>query len=437
VDLFKIFFDDEILDKIVYWTNERAVHNKQSEWTKLDKRELLNFLGLYVLMGQVKLPTQRHYWSTDNLYCQKYFRRVMVRNRFEAILKNLCFYNFKETDLNGRLFRVKGILEKIVQNIQSTVVPEENLSIDEELIKFKGRLIFRQYIANKSAKYGIKIFSLCSADGFVHNMEIYGGKGTVDPDDDGFAASIVKKLMTKYLDQGYTLYMDNYYNSVQLAKFLYNHKTYCAGTLRKNLKLNPKHILNEKLKLGESIVAENGPIKIVKWKDKREVLMITTKHSCEFEEGANRRGVLKTKPDVIFEYNKYMAGVDRLDQMLSYYTNERRTKKWYLKVFFHLLEVSLWNAFLMKKKYLKLGGTFLEFRDDFVKNATFKMTLTESNSHYPEMVEKYVRCRQCTKNGKRGSTKMVCDSCRDDQNNLIGLCPGCFKQYHIDKRNSF
>ncbi len=90
----------------------------------------------------------------------------------------------------------------------------------------------------------------------------------------------------------------------------------------------------------------------VKWKDKREVSLLTNIHDA-FTIVKKRRsksgvgGYEETvKPTAIEEYNKYMSGVDRLDQILSYYSFNRRTNKWWRKGFFCLLDIGIYNSFV-------------------------------------------------------------------------------------------
>ena len=45
---------------------------------------------------------------------------------------------------------------------------------------------------------------------------------------------IVMNLLGDLVDKGYTLYMDNYYNSVELCGELLRRKTHTVGMLRKN-----------------------------------------------------------------------------------------------------------------------------------------------------------------------------------------------------------
>lgn len=61
----------------------------------------------------------------------------------------------------------------------------------------------------------------------------------------------------------------------------------------------------------------------------------------------NKRGDKKKKPLPIIKYNDYMSGVDRQDQLLSYYPCERKTLRWYKKVGIHILQQLLLNSYLL------------------------------------------------------------------------------------------
>jgi len=50
------------------------------------------------------------------------------------------------------------------------------------------------------------------------------------------------------------------------------------------------------------------------------------------------------KPYVVVQYNKYMKGVGRVDQYLSFYSVQRKTLKWSKNVVLYLLNCALFNA---------------------------------------------------------------------------------------------
>ena len=62
---------------------------------------------------------------------------------------------------------------------QAVYTPERQLAINETLIKFKGKVHFRQCIPIKPGRFGIKAFTLAeSSSGYVLNSKIYTGKET-------------------------------------------------------------------------------------------------------------------------------------------------------------------------------------------------------------------------------------------------------------------
>ena len=151
---------------------------------------------------------------------------------------------------NDRLSKIRMIIEHFNKTMLELITPEKNLSIDESMMLWRGRLIFRQYIKNKPHKYGIKFYELCTHDGLVLSAEIYGGQGFSDVNNLGQTAAIVLKLMEPYLEKRHHVFTDNYYNSVSLTEFLSSKGTYITGTLRKDRKRNPRKVISTKLKKG-------------------------------------------------------------------------------------------------------------------------------------------------------------------------------------------
>ena len=53
------------------------------------------------------------------------------------------------------------------------------------------------------------------------------------------------------------------------------------------------------------------------------------------------------KPYAVVQCNKFMEGIDKADQYLSYYSFLRKTVKWWEKVVLHLLNCSLFDVFFV------------------------------------------------------------------------------------------
>ena len=80
--------------------------------------------------------------------------------------------------------------------------------------------------------------------------------------------------------------------------------------------------------------------------------LISTLHRAECgTEKKKRKGETMTKQEVIQDYNKFMRGVNRANQILHYYTCFGKTAKWTKKCAFFLLYVAAQNSFVLFKKY--------------------------------------------------------------------------------------
>ena len=68
--------------------------------------------------------------------------------------------------------------------------------------------------------------------------------------------------------------------------------------------------MKTKLKKGETIWRSNDDVSVCKWKDKRDVHMISNAHVPQMVEVTNRNGKWKIKPNLVRDYNFSMSGVD-------------------------------------------------------------------------------------------------------------------------------
>jgi hypothetical protein len=120
-----------------------------------------------------------------------------------------------------------------------------------------------------------------------------------------------------------------------------------VGTVMLNRKEMPKQAFSAKLEKGEKISCQRDHLLAIKW-DTCHVLFVTNVHEDEFVEAPLSRGAHnKIKPTTVLDYSKYKAGVDRSDQMLSYYLFARKMVKWWKKVFFHLFDLAIVSSHIL------------------------------------------------------------------------------------------
>lgn len=265
------------------------------------------------------------YCSVDEVDSTPHFNKTMSRNRFQIIWRFLHYNDNTQQDFTDKMYKVWPVLDHVVKRFKELYQPGQNICIDEGKMQWRGRLGFRVYNPQKPVKYGIKLYILCdSATGYCFNLQLYVREPKTLPD-------IVFDLLDRLTGHGYTLHMDNFYNSVALCESLLKAQTNVCGTLRTN-RGEPnkiKQVTKAELRVGSKIVQHNQKVMVVAWQDKHLVKMVTTCHqdrmqTVEVWQKGQCTKVIESKPECIVAYNSYMNGVDKLDQNIAYYPFVRR-----------------------------------------------------------------------------------------------------------------
>ena len=139
-------------------------------------------------------------------------------------------------------------------------------------------------------------------------------------------------------------------------------------------------------------------------------------------------------PVQIHQYNKLMGGVDLVDGIRGKAKRTLMTKRWTLKVFHYLLEISIFNVFTLQKKSGKDVGTYTQFKSRLCSQLIDSRTpQTRTEGHYPRRSDTSRDCAYCSSricSSKRVRSSIYCSKCG------VFLCiDPCFEQYHenIDK----
>ena len=292
--------------------------------------EMKAFFGLNIAMGVVKLPEARMYWQQKWLTNVPSFGQVMSRNRFFQILR----YLHVSDDLNvhtagqpnyDKLHKIRPILLLLFAKFESAYDLHQNISIDECMIPWRGRLSFRQFIANKPTRFGIKVWVLADSETkYIFRQQIYIGKNPGERPEVGLAARVVKNLCEGLDNKGHHLYTDNFYTSVDLYQFLFEKQIYACGTIKPRSKHFPKEIVYESTKglvRGSSRWQMCGPLLAVAWIDNKPVYFLSTINPPEFSQRAKKeKRVVRRRgageggatgdvacPPLLGDYNKYMG----------------------------------------------------------------------------------------------------------------------------------
>ena len=275
---------------------------------------------------------------------------------------------------------------------------------------------------------------------------------------------VVLTLLQGLEHKGHHVYMDNYYSSPTLCKKLKENGFGACGTVRVDRQKMPeewkqgrsgKKRQENMISKGEvrSVDLEDGLVAL-QWKDKRLVTMISTIHDNEMISKRRRTRRVDDgteeilKPKMIDEYNTYMGGVDKSDQLLSYYGFNHRTIKWWKRAAFHLLDLAIVNAYILYRqsqqdKYLTHEQFRLKLAKQLLLTSGIDTTMNPGSSlsqrrtslppqarlterHFPSKLPKQLDCCVCSdRKKKRKCTSYCCEKCD------VALCVvPCFELYH-------
>ena len=73
----------------------------------------------------------------------------------------------RDIDNTDALYKVRPLIDLLRECFRKVYYPGMELSVDESLVLYKGQLKFKQYIRTKRARFGIKLYELCTSTGIT------------------------------------------------------------------------------------------------------------------------------------------------------------------------------------------------------------------------------------------------------------------------------
>uniref|UniRef100_A0A673JYK2 PiggyBac transposable element-derived protein domain-containing protein n=1 Tax=Sinocyclocheilus rhinocerous TaxID=307959 RepID=A0A673JYK2_9TELE len=342
VEYFRSLLKKTLMKEIVEQSNIYASQYNINKPLNLNYDELEQFIGICFHMSVHSLPGTRMYWArSTRVDC---VADVMSLHRWEAIKRFLHFANNEEQVPAGepgydKLFKVRPLLSSLQSSFQS-IPMSENLSADEQIVPFKGKSLLKQYNPRKPKRWGYKILVLADDKGIVHNFNCY--TGPVYPVDGfpdiGASGNVMLQLATVIPRN----------MSHKLSTVIQSRLAGCTFMEDKQMKVKGRGTFEEK-----QTSDDNVTVRAVKWFDNRSVILLSTFAAANpttmVERWDKKRNevVAVTCPNIVTVYNKSMGGVDLLDSLI---------KKWYLRIVFHMLDLTAVQAWLLYRRDCRALG---------------------------------------------------------------------------------
>lgn len=448
LDVFLKLFPKSMMMWISSCTNERLVkhgEDRNIEIPPTDYHEIMIIIGCYLTMSYNRLPYMSMYWSRKKSLGNEAIKEAISRNRFLLVSSKLYCNHPAKPDDHGKTYYMEELVDCLKYTFQKSRSNATYQSIDETMCKCKARTSLKQYMPLKPVKKGIKIWSRCDAcSGYVYDFNIYTGQ-EVNIQEGTLGERVVTKLCNTINEpkKDVAIIVDRFFMSVELVKKLPHA---LVGTCMKNRKKVPD--MPEKMVRGQSkALSTSDGIICFKWQDTKEVLLMSNCHKNDISTADRRQkdGTLKTFdcPQAIVFYNEYMGGVDKSDQYSTYYDIDRKSNKWWKRVFHRLLQMAVSNSWILFQELNEKKSPLIDFLIPLSehllgvgKNGTVNHRMPGAGrppkhkkfmyaiGHQPLYRGTRRRCTFCASKKVQNRTLYVCSTCD------LPLCVNCFEPFH-------
>lgn len=171
LDCFNLLVNNIVLNLITDCTNiyiRKIQHKyKNTSLYRSTDIEIQAVIGLLIIAGSFRASKENleDLWAVDGTGID-IFHSTMSKDRFLFLIRCLRFDDINDRAQRKEVDKLMPVIELFtifVENCKNAYTISEYSTIDEQLVPFKGKCPFRQYIPSKPAKYGIKIQTICDA----------------------------------------------------------------------------------------------------------------------------------------------------------------------------------------------------------------------------------------------------------------------------------
>ncbi|KAK0066874.1 piggyBac transposable element-derived protein 3, partial [Biomphalaria pfeifferi] len=221
-------------------------------------------------------------------------------------------------------------------------------------------------------------------------------------------------------------------------------KGICAcGTILKNRKGFPNALKDVKTfeknsNRGDMRWVRDDEILTTQWRDNKTVSVMSnfmTANGYSFVKRRTKingeyRELLVKQPSIIKEYNVYMGGVDKSDQLINKYNVLRKTKKYWKTLFFHFIDIARVNSYILFQEWRKTHSDIPELKRP---NRYLQLDFTEELTRELGKIEKYqsVPTASNVKQSKKTTYSIIPEFSQTRRN-----CKLCYQTLGVERKVS-
>ena len=366
LEAWELFISDDMLNSVVLHTNKK-IDSKNQGLSQVqypnhstDVAEIRAFIGLRYARGLLGRNHQFFRLLFQDPDGHNIFGATMSVSRFQFLNTMITFDDASTRSQRfpyDRFAAFRTFFEKFNDNCSRSLNPDGYLCIDETLYSCRISIGFKQYNPSKPNRYGLLFKSVNSVRfPYTHRTVVYAGKPIANegpyyvPGILPIVQSLVTGLSNQMCLQGNNISMDRLYTSLPLVNWLLDKKITAVGTIMANKKGVPAEVKQVAQRDNFSYTVhwqENDPrislhsyVVPTKSTGKKNVLLLSS-HPAII--GVTKDDD-KKKPQLLKLYDFTKTGTDVMDQKMSYYSTNSKSRRWTLTSFSYVLDTARLNA---------------------------------------------------------------------------------------------
>uniref|UniRef100_A0A182UCV2 PiggyBac transposable element-derived protein domain-containing protein n=1 Tax=Anopheles melas TaxID=34690 RepID=A0A182UCV2_9DIPT len=327
--------DDALFGILVKATNRhrklwadcmRARGQSVERYRKVTVAEMKRYIGLLLVMGQVRKECRRYYWSTDPLLETPVFANTMSYKRFQQISR--YFHGMKQAN---RTYDAKPVLEHLVPKFQALYAPKQQLIVSELTIPkdvLQGQQTeppnHSEDAQGRPPESANQLRLLCESDtGYVLNVEL------ANQELNQVALTDVS-IVHPYFGRWHQVYWGNDGITVAGAETLYANQTLVCGTFRND----PDGMVAPERK---------SPVLVMDGQGKR--ILSTIHGAAAMQPAADQPH--GPPPACVVDLNRHLADLERFKGLVVEEYLSKASVRWHKRTVLLLINVALLNAYIL------------------------------------------------------------------------------------------
>ncbi len=158
---FQQVYPPMLVNTIVEQTSLYAQQCGVTEWVDTTAEEMGAFLGFVMATSIHRVPRLNNIWSSDWVLGVPTLAAVFTRKWFWQLRCNLHLAdNTQAPDRNDpsfdRLYKLRPMLNILSDAFRTAHQPSQQISVNEAMVRFKGRSSLKQYMPKKPIKRGVQ-----------------------------------------------------------------------------------------------------------------------------------------------------------------------------------------------------------------------------------------------------------------------------------------